>query len=713
MLHRPFPIRSKFGQSYLLCRTLLDKQFQKRAAVRRVDAVFLRDLQASPEFWQQILLQYGTGLSAHMLSDMDIMEHVSDLFQYRTLHLYPLPAQALESKNTHRVFQHTGNYQTYQFSYLPLPNKARLHKPTAFKGICEAEEFIAALGLSSGNVASLCADFGLSDNGFAGSGFSGNNLISQVSQKNTLTKALLNGDIFASLKPIISLPRPENNADAGLDEGIANKKETPDSTTNAVVTPVEDRLCQRNALTISCSHGKSVTLDASIKYTPTLEIVASSLNGKSPDKIQLSSDITDICEQHKHGHVTVSCDEIKASIIERGKITTFNAFAPNLNIRYNPIKYAWLPAIKPKIYTIYLGETCDDSLLAGAGKNITLHAYPKIAWDWGVNIGYGKDEYTLNENNKNKGQYQQKLTSKRFSISGHVKLTQDDQPPVELNNEFKQAIAGTVNQIESITALVDSVIGEFDQGKNPKVTVTWPNLNLNLKTEITEGSGKQANYRTIGFDFGISAAPFFGLDVEVDILPIIAKPLDGGAISKWLIEEAQATIKKGMGNKDGLAYLQGEVSIIMKGTGALGFETHFKGDFSNSLSAKNGTIKKITGKPVTGKIEFSAEGKIDVKGHVLQVKVELVAGVGIKSGINLGIVVDCDEKGYYWQPEVAFTGLKVFVTKYVKVNVSMEGKTGWGKKSKPKITTQRKKEYVWIKESTLQTQPHYFIEYKL
>ena len=198
--------------------------------------------------------------------------------------------------------------------------------------------------------------------------------------------------------------------------------------------------------------------------------------------------------------------------------------------------------------------------------------------------------------------------------------------------------------------------------------------------------------------------------MEVDILPVLAKPLDGGVISKWLIEEAQASLKKGIGHEKGLYSLKGDVSVIMKGNGALGCEAHFKGDFSNN----NNTIEKVSGKPVEGKIEFSAEGKVDVKGHLLKIKVELVAGIGIKSGITLGVEIDSDDSGYYWQPQAKFNGIKVYITKYVKVEEDVEGGSvldGFvDEEIKPNLKVKENSDYVWIKEKALATSKHYFIE---
>jgi len=146
----------------------------------------------------------------------------------------------------------------------------------------------------------------------------------------------------------------------------------------------------------------------------------------------------------------------------------------------------------------------------------------------------------------------------------------------------------------------------------------------------------------------------------------------------------------------------------MKGSGTLNCETRFKGDFSNNSNR----IEKISGKPVESKIEFSAEGKVDVKGHLLKVKVELVAGIGIKSGITLGLEIDSDDTGYYWQPQAKFNGVKVYITKYVKVKRDAGGGNNWDRKKvvKPNLAAKETKEYVWIEEKKLGTNKHYFIE---
>ena len=106
---------------------------------------------------------------------------------------------------------------------------------------------------------------------------------------------------------------------------------------------------------------------------------------------------------------------------------------------------------------------------------------------------------------------------------------------------------------------------------------------------------------------------------------------------------------------------------------------------------------------------------MDVKGHLLKVKVELVAGVGIKSGITLGMEIDSDDTGYYWQPQARFNGVKVYISKYVKVEEDVGGMDGGSPlkvgNSPNNMTVKETKEYVWIDEKKLDTNKHYFIEY--
>ena len=197
------------------------------------------------------------------------------------------------------------------------------------------------------------------------------------------------------------------------------------------------------------------------------------------------------------------------------------------------------------------------------------------------------------------------------------------------------------------------------------------------------------------------------MEVKVDILPVLAKPLDGGIISKWLIEEAQASLKEGIGNENGIYSLKGEVSIILTGKAELGCNAHFKGDITNN----NNRIEKVSGQPVEGKIEFSAEGIINVKGHLLKIKVELVAGIGIKSGITLSVDIDKDDKGYYWQPQAKFDGIKAYITKSVKGEEDAGGGDRRSSRRQGKTMVKEVDEYVWIKEKKLDTSKHYFIEY--
>ncbi|MCF6325160.1 MAG: hypothetical protein L3J89_12705 [Gammaproteobacteria bacterium] len=464
--------------------------------------------------------------------------------------------------------------------------------------------------------------------------------------------------------------------------------------------------CQRNSLTVSCEHGHRVTLGPDTKAMPSLDIIASTKANKKPDRITITSDITEICPSHKLGHVRIGGEAVTVWHTQTGKTTTFKAYAEPLNIQRNPVKYAWLPNIKPETYPIYPGTTCDGSKLNDAAKGILLNVYPQVAWDWSVDVGYGTDEVVIESSENDKSAYQTALKRKRFSIDGTVKLIQDGET-TELNSQFKQAVESTRQQINRVTDLVEQVISTFDEGDKPSVKITWPNLKLNLKTALAEGKNHQ---RVVDFDFGISAAPFFGIDCSVDIFPILIGPLAGGLVGQKLLKEVLASLEKGVGNEESIASLKGTVSVIMSGKGTLNCDAHFQGDFSEN----NNRIEKVSGKAIETKIEFSAEGKVDIRGHLLVIKVELVAGIGIKSGITLDLQIDSDGKGYYWQPNVKFNGVKVYITKYVKVkrdsgggdDVSSRG-AGTGSQQ----TIKEVKEHIWIDESKLETQKHYFIEY--
>ena len=541
--------------------------------------------------------------------------------------------------------------------------------------------------------------------------------IQLATQRAAIAEALLKQQFVIIASPIKNSPQTNNTANTPVkntpvtppslgphdEPGYSAAAAAIISTANSEETETPP-LCQRNSLTVSCSHGRSVTLGPDTAHMPNLDVIATSIKSKKKqaDLITIRSDITDICPGHTAGHLIIGREEIPVTHQQPGKTSTIRVYANPLHIQSNPIKYAWLPKIKPKTYPIYPGTTCDGSKLKNAGKGILLNIYPKVAWDWGITLGYGKDQQKI-EAGKD-GSYTNSLSQKRFSIDGHIELSHDNETTT-LSSEFKQAIDSTRQQLESITNLVDGVLKRFDEGKEPTVTVTWPNLKLNLKTELAEGKDQ---HRVVAFDFGISAAPFFGLDVKVDILPVLLAPLAGGLAGKKIIESVLKRIEKGVGDKEGAYSAEGTVSVIMTGKTSLSCEGHFKGDFSN-----NNRIEKVSGKPVEGKIEFSAEGIIDIKGHLLKIKIELVAGIGIKSSITLDVDIDKDDKGYYWQPQARFNGVKVYINKLVKTKTESGGENGFGvvEVNQPNLAVKETDEYVWIKEKTLGTNKHYFIEY--
>ena len=77
-----------------------------------------------------------------------------------------------------------------------------------------------------------------------------------------------------------------------------------------------------------------------------------------------------------------------------------------------------------------------------------------------------------------------------------------------------------------------------------------------------------------------------------------------------------------------------------------------------------------------------------------------MAGIGIKFGITLGLEIDSDDTGYYWQPNARFNGVRVYITKYVKVEEDVGGDDGSLLKigNAPNLIAKKTKEYVWIEE---------------
>ena len=680
--------------------TVKAERFSDESSARQ----FVSKLRISDERWPQILRQANGAPANRQLSAPEYHRAIAGLMASGTIKVYKL--DHLNGAGRQAAYPAITTQQSEQYRFVPVSAvlAGEVRETQSFQqGGQQAQDFIAQLDLNDAQLTSILASLGLPAS--AGSA--------------ALAQAMVEGKVVVARAPV-----PQVKTDGADSESAADTASGETSAKSATLGPHEaggaaaaaasldaaekedaPPLCQRNSLTVSCGHGHSVTLDPGTKHMPSLDVVASAKAKNKPDTITITSDITDICPGHTVEHIKIGGEAIEISHTEAGKTGTIKAFAETLDIRLNPIKYAWLPRIKPKTYPIYPGTTCDGRKLKDAGKGILLNVYPDVAWDWSVALGYGKDSVSIESSETDKNAYQTALKRKRFSIDGKVKLIQDGKS-IEFDNQFKKAVDSTSQQINRITGLVENVVGRFDEGEKPKVDVTWPNLKLNLKTALAEGND---HHRNVTFDFGISAAPFFGLKCSVDILPIIAAPLGGGFVGKKLIEEAMARVKEGVGSEEGIASLKGTVSIVMSGSGSLNCDAHFKGDFSDD----NNRIDKVSGTPVETKIEFSAEGKVDIRGHLFTVKVELVAGIGIKSGITLDLQIDSDDTGYYWQPNAKFNGVKVYITKYVKTEENSgendsSGRFGGGGSKK---TIKEVSDHVWIDEKKLDTQKHYFIEY--
>ena len=241
-------------------------------------------------------------------------------------------------------------------------------------------------------------------------------------------------------------------------------------------TKAEDKehLCTLNKMTLSCKHGRSVTLDPAKAIDPktgnakAVYLSVTSASKSSPQKdhevLTAKIDITDKCGSHVKAPYSISSDSVQLVNENFGNVIKFYSPGEELNLTTEFHKYIWLPSIKPQSYKVYPPSFCNMSKFDGKAKSIKVNVYPDIKWDIGLDIGFGQIKASDSSPSDKKAAannvIERKIEQEVFSISGKAKCTHGHDT-IEFVSKFNNKFDAIKNEITGQNALLSKIFGKF------------------------------------------------------------------------------------------------------------------------------------------------------------------------------------------------------------------------------------------------------------
>jgi len=479
---------------------------------------------------------------------------------------------------------------------------------------------------------------------------------------------------------------PDKSANLGPHEEQGLKAGTAAAATTAVdeATPEDGQeeepeevpvKCQYKKLTLTCRHGNTVTLDSAKppmegEALPTLQIVSSQnedlkdANGKPIfDILKLDADIENVCDAHKTNFITIGDTDAKLIGSQtNGKLAKFKSPSKKIKIGKSLLKYLWLPNVEAdgvKTYKVCAVQSCDFSQFKGKGKCIRVEVFPYMKWSlkFDVNLGSISNDYIPN------------TTPNKMAFSGSLTLLQDNTKPDSFTLDYKnklEVFEDTLNDFKKI--IYENIFDQISEGQSLEIKADLPKIALTYDSQFKEKPGTNLVVRTHEFSF--QAAPFFKVNVSVNILPFIINSL-GGWWTK-LLDTFFGWARQKYGDKDGIAHIEGGITLKISVEGEVGAK------FSHSQD-ENLKITKV-GEPVTSKITIKGEGEASIDGHIYVIKLKVVVKVGVESSIDVGLSLGEDVGAPYISLDFMFNGIKVYLEKEIQGKLEKQTK-GFANKS--------------------------------
>ncbi len=476
---------------------------------------------------------------------------------------------------------------------------------------------------------------------------------------NQVAKAVAEGDvvIVAAEEPAKPQPKMEiiEEVKKAVDLGphvVGGVVAAAEECTEKKVT--EELICKLTKLTVSCDHdGRRQVVTKKTTTTPSLDVVASETSKRGFDKIKAVIEVDSSCPTH-----TSSSSTIQPSPAKTIKGSLENTYHLACSPVRNPLRYLWLPSIKPTTYKI-AASTCDRFSPAAVEVNV----FPKIKWNVNVGYSFGVEESKIEEVKPGKiySPMKKEHNSKAGKFSGKMEFFYDEVKE-DFSAEYKNGIDKVLSTLDHVRQKVDSFLDKLGETGPAKLEVFWPNLNIKYETEIAED--KSSPQVVTSYSLSVAANPLIGMKGSLDLFPLFLKAARFNPAAAPIVSVLEAAIE-GIGNDNSIASMKADIQLVFS------IETKVNIDFSTK--GENGR-DNVTPKAESAiEMAFQLEGLVGVKGHAWIIKFEKSYKAGIKTGFVGKVAVERDDVGYYWYSRFLFNGLIVYFTKYEKLEKSVTG----------------------------------------
>jgi hypothetical protein len=407
---------------------------------------------------------------------------------------------------------------------------------------------------------------------------------------------------------------------------------------------------------------------------PHQAVVATGEQAKGKDRITAQIHAGALCPRHKNGDFRISREHKHKSKTEKKVVFDVNCAEWGAN---NIFERVWLPAVRPKTYTVRAKDTCESPDIEIF--DIAVDVYPEMKWHWDTTINFGKLDFVPG---KAKVQYSD------LAIDGNVQLTYDGRKR-DGKEEFDRYITRPLEGFQKICDTISRVLEAINNpeslmrigtqatappppegqdnrdGNETRLAIQWPNLSLEYDSELLENS--TPGLVDHDYQIALTADPLLDIDLQVDVLDVFMKMAPTG--TSKLIKYAKERVEQGFETKN--AKFRGEIDLIF--TAAMRVDIK-----EGSLSGTHNTQEHdLTGEPIKGEIRIPVElnGAIRADGKWFIVSFKLNYELKGEAGWNGRYEIGKDESGVYFAQHAWFTGIVVTLTKYEEVKGEMQSNT--------------------------------------
>ncbi|TQV85883.1 hypothetical protein [Aliikangiella coralliicola] len=613
---------------------------------------FVQNLNVMTGFWHQLASSclgfgYEGWRNAHPWSAIE--EYIAYCLINGHIQVFSIKADdVFHPSSSERQFK-TPYGISYQF--IPAANTL-ISSPSetkSFNSVADANTFIENLNLSDKQLSELEESLDLPEHS---TGANAGGFAYTESPKQNLSNALVNGDIIIAVEEEANKPASKDNfvetKTTPVDLGPHATEAT--SETAAEEQKQEEPVCKLTKFTVSCAHdGRKQEVIEKTAGILSLDVVASETAKRGFEKIKAKLEVDSACSTH-----TSSSSTIHPAPAKTVKGSLENTYHLSCEPVTNPLRYLWLPSIKPSTYKI-AASACERYSPASVEVNV----FPKVKWNANIAYSFGGKESKREANST--GVVSNEHSSKAGKFSGKMEFFYDEEKR-DLTLEYKNGIDDILQRLNYVRRKVDRFLTYMGDDAPLKLEIFWPNLGIKYETELKED--KSSPEVVSSYDLSLSADPLIGMKGSIDVFPVLLKAVKTHPAGRPIASVLEAALK-GVGSDKSVASLKADIQLV--------FSIESKVTINFSTSGENGKDNASCKSEQAIAMEFKFEGVVGAKGHIWVIKFEKSYKAGIKTGFVGKIIIERDDVGYYWYSRFLFNGLIVYFTKYEKLEKSVTG----------------------------------------